>query len=806
MNPTERILDACLEHMLGGAPDLTDKILSRLETAAHPATEQQVDEAAPIAAPTPAEAAAHRVIDACLEEVLGGQPEAMGDEILRRFEQQAGDACEAQWTNPWGLEAEPSLEGTPTADAWEPAAPPLPRNDAELQPSSAGQSNVRVRVVRRAARPRRRAAVGWMSAAALLLLVALLIWRPPAGTNQQVADSRGSAGDPADAPTSRATKAKGRNPSPTKGREKAPDNGTKNSHKSSDAEPRPEIALSPFDEPLFPTAEEELFTAETPEIDDEPTEPVADTWSDENVIQAMNQWLGKSWRDAGVTAAPATDEQWCRRVFLQLVGRIPTVRELAAFSSDAAPDRRRRLITELQEGEAYRDEYAAHWAAIWGNALIGRQGGQAENSVASRVDLETFLRDAIRQDMPYDELVRALISASGESQPGGDNYNPATNFLLATMDNGGDDRALLATTRTFSVFHGRQVSCVQCHPHPTNKEWSQHQFWSLNAFFRQMKMKRGPHGAQLVDVDFAGEGPGGLLEAEVFFERINGETVAAVPAYPGGEPIPADGRIDRVHRRRILADFVVKDPQLSRAAVNRLWAQFHGYGFTRPVDDMGPHNPVTHPELLELLAERFVASGFSLKRLVRWIAASDGFSRTSQVTQTAELDSPESGGQPLFSRFYTRQLPPEAVYDSLLLVAQAGLPRPEAADPNLPATIESRTRWLGQFVQSMGTDEGQEQSTFQGDVRQALVLMNGPLMRRATSAGNAEGLLHQVVSSDLGLEQQVEHLFLAALARKPTRREWAAIAPLRARSRRPAEFLESIWWALLNSNEFILDH
>ena len=685
--------------------------------------------------PTPEE----RILDACLEEMLGAaEPPDLSARILKSWQ----------------------------ASTAPPPPPPLP---PEAPPAAL------VRPARSGRRPSRSHRVWWTAAlvatAGVTLGVLLLQWNP----GRRVAEPDGSQPQPAPAPAPELP------PAPTP----EPDAAL-----ADDRPSRPETKLAPFDEAPFATD-----VPRTPE----PAPHIATSKSrrpDEEVVRGVNSLLAESWREAHVTAAPATEEQWCRRVYLQLLGRIPTVQELRDYVARREPDKRASLVQRLQTNEPYADEYAGHWAAYWTNVLIGRRGGTDSSDPASRAGLEDFLRAAIREDQPYDATARELIAATGGGQPGAEDYNGAANFLLASLT---DDKAVLATDRTFRVFHGVQVRCIQCHAHPMNDHWSQQQYWELNSFFRQARVERSGGAARLVNRDFAGEGAGDLQQAEIYFEMLNGLTVAAYPAFPGAAPLSASGRVSDFDRRAALATLITRDRQLSLAVVNRLWSHFHGFGFTRPIDDMGPHNAPSHPELLNHLADQFEAGGYRLRSLTRWIALSDSFSRSSQMSQTAAADSPESGGRPLFSRYYTRQLQPEAVYDSLLMVAQADAPR--------DTVVQARRDWLGQFAQPMGTDDGEEMSTFRGDVRQSIIIMNGPLMRRATSSQNPGSLLHRVVNSRLEVEDKIDHLFEAALARKPTRRERSAVKQLQ--SRLPgdeAQLLESIWWALLNSNEFILDH
>ncbi len=518
---------------------------------------------------------------------------------------------------------------------------------------------------------------------------------------------------------------------------------------------------------------------------------------DTELIAFINEALQTAWQEYGVTPSPpATEAEWCRRTYLRVVGRIPTVEELQQFVDDRSTDKREKLVDELLTSDKYAEEYARHWTTFWTNVLIGRSGGTQPDDLASRDGLQQYLRQALLENEPYDRIVHDLLSASGSNQPGAEDFNGATNFFLASMD----DKQTLATARTSRIFLGKQLQCTQCHNHPAN-EWAQNRFWEMNAFLRQMQVERDRASGtvRLVNGDFQGEG-GDATEAEVYYEHVNGLMKVAYPVFDGRVELPRSGLIDEVDRRKELANLIVRTDDLGRAAVNRLWAHFLGFGFTRPIDDMGPHNPPAHPQLLDRLAQEFQSHDYDMKDLIRWITLSDAFGRSSKLAGESLADAPEFGQQPLFSRYYSRQMQPEEVYESLMVVAQAQKPGQDFSQAE-----KARLQWLGQFTQNMGTDEGEETSTFHGNISQSLIMMNGPLMQRAVSHEHGS-LLNRVAQSNMSPSEKIEHLFLSALARKPNKRESDLALKLYQDNKNPAIALQDIWWALLNSNEFILDH
>jgi hypothetical protein len=237
-------------------------------------------------------------------------------------------------------------------------------------------------------------------------------------------------------------------------------------------------------------------------------------------------------------------------------------------------------------------------------------------------------------------------------------------------------------------------------------------------------------------------------------------------------------------------------------AVNRIWAHFMGYGFTKPIDDMGPHNPSSHPELVDYLGQQFRKKSFDLKQLITWVVLSEPYalsSRTNSSNETA--DDPLLGETPKFSRFYIRQMRAEELYESLITAT--------SADKGRGSYEEQETRksqWLSQFIVAFGNDEGGEQTSFNGTIPQALMMFNGDLVKQATKKDGGS-FLDQLAKSNLSNTQKINYLFEAAFARQPAKKEVeVANKLLVARKGDLTAALQDIWWAVLNSNEFILNH
>jgi hypothetical protein len=514
------------------------------------------------------------------------------------------------------------------------------------------------------------------------------------------------------------------------------------------------------------------------------------------LIQFVNLELSEAWKENKVTPAPmANDSEWCRRVFVRLLGRIPTVEEVTAFTKDSSKDRREKLVTQLLESEKYADEFNQHWAGVWTNVLVGRVAGMEEGDPVDREQLQSYLASAFARKLPYDQLVTELLTAQG-STDSANVQEGAINFLLSGFQ---EKDATVATNRGSRLFLGVNLQCAQCHNHPTN-DWNQADYWSLNAFLRQIAVERDGKNARLYDRDLQAQ-RGDEDEAEVYYQTPSGLMKVAYPRFIDGTELPHTGELAQVNRREKLAQLIVRTDEMPRALVNRMWSHFFGYGFTKPVDDIGAGNQPSHPELLEKLSQQFIAHGYDLRALMKWIVLSDPFQRSSRIPAGDVADSPEAGNVALFSRYYTRQLQVEEVYDSLMIAAKFRNDTANGVDP-----VQARKAWSQQFARSMATDDMSEESTFDGGTRQSIIMMTGDLMQRVTSS-DKDGLLSGVIASPLSYEEKVNHLFLAALSRKPSTKELQGAQKLFAANGNNAKpALQDLWWALLNSNEFILDH
>lgn len=563
------------------------------------------------------------------------------------------------------------------------------------------------------------------------------------------------------------------------------------------------IQVEPFQHPMLrPDKADSHESNDHPLIAAKPTqlapvEQLPSGASDEAVVTFINHRIQDGWTAANISPSPsAPDEEWVRRVYLDVIGRIPTATEAEQFLKSTRPDKHQRLVKQLTENPSY----VTNWSTIWTCLLIGR----STSGEINRRSLQDFLVQSFAENRPWSEIVYDLVSAEGDAETNG-----ATNFLLAHLNN----EAVPATAITTRLFLGTQIQCTQCHNHPFNNA-TQSQFWEINSFFKQTKIVRkknmGPQGEkQEPKLTLVSLSKGGTT----FYETRQGLMQPAYPKFAGVKISDAPG----VNRRQELARLMTsgENNQLARAMVNRMWAHFFGYGFTRPVDDMGYHNSPTHPELLDQLARQFVDSGYDIKQLVQWICLSDAYRLSSRFQDDNVADNPDDGSTPNFSRMYVKQMTAEQLYDSLQVTAK---PSQIVKDYSTAWNkMQKRDQWLQQFVYTLENEENDETTTFDGTITQALLMMNGPLVKQSLDYRQDDSILTQALK-ERSPDARIKKLSLAALTRYPSSRELTELKRLvKERTRfltarnvplqsAVQQSYQDVYWAYLNSNEFILIH
>jgi hypothetical protein len=464
-------------------------------------------------------------------------------------------------------------------------------------------------------------------------------------------------------------------------------------------------------------------------------------------------------------APPSSDAEFLRRVYLDVAGRIPSVAEARAFLDERRPDRR-RLVERLLASPAY----ANHQSAVWRAALVPQSQTNTELQYVS-LRLETWLRNRIKANVGYDRLVRELLATPlpYQKSPAAEDPPPVAFFQANEL------KAETLAGSVARLFLGVQLQCAECHNHPF-ASWTRKQFWETAAFFA---------GVPPVDR------PGRRDEPSTLRMPGGNRTVAA--RFLDGAPPPARqaGR-----PRQAFADWLTgrQNPYFAPATVNRVWAQFFGVGLVDPVDDFGEHNPPSHPALLADLAAAFVKHDFDIPFLIRAITSSAAYQRSSAPT-SRDQDDPR-----LFARRQARGLSAEQLFDSLALATGYADPVPRAHRPLFGAPADSpRGLFLKKFA-------GAGQRTdVQTSILQALTLMNGPFVARQTHPEHGKLLAAVTNAPFLDDRGKLQTLYLAALSRMPTEGELRRLLA-RMKGGNPRTRPADVFWALLNSPEFLLNH
>ncbi|HEV7222677.1 MAG TPA: DUF1549 and DUF1553 domain-containing protein [Pirellulales bacterium] len=516
--------------------------------------------------------------------------------------------------------------------------------------------------------------------------------------------------------------------------------------------------------------------------------------------------LGAAWEaERVVPAPPADDAEFLRRASLDIIGKIPAASEVRAFLRDKAPDKRRRMVESLLA----RGGYANHFANAWRELLLPGANTSPETR-ALAPPLEAWLRLRFAEETPYDRLVAELLTpaAMAAPQPGAAQPAAAAPSPLAFFQ-ANEYKPENLTANTSRIFLGTQVQCAQCHDHPFAR-WKQQQFWSLAAFFSGSSVvaQAQPPADSDADphADDADEAqPASLVEASLI-SNAEGKLAIKIPGLDliaearfldGSAPKLRAGEDPRLPLTRWLTSR--DNPYFARALVNRLWEHFLGRGFVDPVDDLDEANPPSHPELFDEVARQFAYHQYDIKYLIRAITATRAYQLSSRAAGGGGQDDSR-----LFARMPLRRLSPEQLYDSLVQATGFRDAASQAQANVLQVDDTAQAR-----LKSLFADQSSRRSESQTSILQALSLMNGGLVADATSLERSQLLSAVAELPYLDSAERVETLFLAALGRFPEEDEQLRmLAYLADRGQTIGErrALADVFWALLNSAEFILNH
>jgi hypothetical protein len=425
-----------------------------------------------------------------------------------------------------------------------------------------------------------------------------------------------------------------------------------------------------------------------------------------------------------------------------------------------------------------RPEYASYFAIKWADILRNKREGRAEVQ-SSTFNFHDWIRESLANNVPYDQFARAILAASGSSETA-----PPVQWYRKLRETSAfvDDTA--------QVFLGMRLQCARCHHHPFEK-WSQDDYYGFAAFFARVGRKpdlKAQRSGRDAEVVYA------LRSGTVSHPRTGeqmtpkGLGASVVPVAAGDDP------------RQKLVDWMAdaKNPFFARALVNRYWAHFFGRGIVEPPDDMRLTNPPSNPELLDGIANRFVASGYDLKALVREICTSRVYGLSSLPNETNGKDKQS------FARHYPRRMGAEVLLDAIAQVSEVATPF-----DGLPAgtrAIELPDESVGStFLDAFGRPKRETscecERVTDASLSQSLMLLNSnDLQTKLSSPGSRAEKLAKDPRPD---EQKIDELFWDAFARGATKEETAsAIAHIKKHAERRQTAYEDIIWAIINAKEF----
>lgn len=466
---------------------------------------------------------------------------------------------------------------------------------------------------------------------------------------------------------------------------------------------------------------------------------------------------------------PASDSEFLRRAFLSITGVIPTQEEARRFLADRNPGKRARLVDALLR----RPEYADYWAMYWGDHLSNTK------QLLYNKGPYTFTRWLVEQfaaNVPYDRFVHRLMTSTGNMYD-----SPATSYYPLMKK----ELDLAATTS--QLWLGISIDCARCHNHPLER-WTQSDFNGMAAFFSQIRYKgQGPrNNERALYLDFNRQ-----------FVHPDTKTAHA-PKLLDGPFVESKSFEDR---REILADWITSkgNPYFARALVNRMWRNFMGRGFVEPVDDFRITNPPSNEALLDALTSDFIAHGYDLHQLIRRITDSSAYQLSSAPVKGNQQDTMA------YSRYYPKRLGAEQLLDSISLAT--GVPEvyrslyPGTRASQLPEP-EIESYFLEVFDRPSRQLVCERKNT--PTLNQVLHMIGGDTVHaKVAHQDSVLGALLMKYPADADL---VDELYLRTVSRYPDPEEKAAALNTARKAQNRRQGMEDVFWALLNSKEFLYNH
>ena len=474
-------------------------------------------------------------------------------------------------------------------------------------------------------------------------------------------------------------------------------------------------------------------------------------------------------------SAIAGDQEFVRRLYIDLIGVYPTPEELRGFLADTRPDKRTQLVDALLQ----RKEFTEMWVMKWAELLQIRSGLNNNQPPFYKNALlyYNWLSERIAKNQPLNEIVVDILSASG-----GTVSNPPVNYFQMERD------PLKVVENIAQVFMGMRIQCAQCHNHPFDR-WTMDDYYGFQAFIMQVGRKQTDDPQEVVVYNSKGGEARHFLTKAVMKPKFLG----------GGEPEIKPGE----DRRAVMAKWLAspENPYFARNIANIMWAHFFGPGIVEPVDDVRISNPPSNPELLAELSNRLQGYNYDFRKLIRDIATSMTYQRTSQTNESNESDKRN------FSHAMVRRVRAEVLLDAISQITETpnkfqGLPLGARAVQIADGAVSNY--FLTTFGRAKRESVCSCEVKMEPTLSQALHLMNGDAVNDRIRQGNVVGKMIKAGKPD---KEIIEELYFRAFGRVPLPKEWDAVNKALAEAPdQKQSVLEDLFWALLNSKEFYFTH
>lgn len=519
---------------------------------------------------------------------------------------------------------------------------------------------------------------------------------------------------------------------------------------------------------------------------------------DDQLRNTIDSRVEAVWKAKKIAPAESsTDAEFLRRVYLDLLGTIPTFDEAVAFLDDKAVDKRSKLIDRLLDDP----RFAGHQSEVWDQVLFGRN--PPGYGTDKREGFQTWLRKQFSDNTPYDQWVKAILMAEGNTVDDG-----APMFFVQYRNQPED-----ATEAVTQKFLGVQLQCARCHDHPF-EPWTQLDFYGTAAFFARLQVVDAGKKNNLTMYAIGEKNLGDVLFTGPVTEQEVGKKGEPVkPKFLHGDALvepelPKDFEEPRnfpngmmppkpkFSRKDQLASWITKadNPYFARAVANRVWAQFMGRGIVHPVDNMSESNEPSHPELLDELASAMVAHKFDLKWYIRELVNS----RVYQLSGSGSVIEPMPA---LFDQARTRPLTAEELLDSWnVATGYEAMQQAAKAEPSTDRYAPLGSGYLMRFFGTPNNGVGD----FQGGLHEHLYMNNGGIARLLGSGKG--GLYDRLLNSESAWEERVDRLYLSILTRRPTDEERKRFVAYFTAEKDPRSRIGEAIWVLMTCSEFRFNH